>query len=548
VLAVFARRLPAEERPNVILVMTDDQGYGDLSCHGNALIETPNLDRLYAQSVRFTDFHVDPTCSPTRAALLTGRYSPRTGVWHTIQGRSLLHRDEVTVADLFVQAGYRTGIFGKWHLGDNFPFRPEYRGFQESLVCGGGGIEQTPDAWGNTYFDAALRQNGKLVSTKGYCTAVFFDAALEFIDRHRDKPFFLYLPTNVPHGPFEVPEADLAHYRRKGLRDGVALFYGMITNFDRHLGRLLDRLDSSGLTENTLLIFLTDNGSTVGAFNVEMRGRKGSHYDGGHRVPFFVRWPKGFTGGRNIDRLTAHIDVLPTLAEICSLPLPADVPLDGRSLAKLLAGGRDWPDRTLFVQSHRIEHPKPYRKSAVLTQRHRLVGGVELYDIVNDPSQEKDLATKQPELAATLRAAYDAWYASCATRFEDYCRIVLGAPEENPTTLTAHDWHGEKVPWNHGHVERQIEANGFWAVDVARSGTYRLTLRAKPEVEAFPLGSGTVRLKVGPVEETQSVAGDVSAVSFTLGLEAGPARLQTWVEGDKGKRGAFYVEVERLDG
>ena len=191
--------------PNVVLVVTDDQGYGDLGCHGNPILRTPNLDALYRRSVRLTDFHVGPTCAPTRASLMTGRYCNRTGVWHTIMGRSLLRRDEVTMADVFAAGGYRTGIFGKWHLGDNYPYRPQDRGFHEVLIHGGGGVGQTPDAWGNDYFDDTYLHNGTPEKFSGYCTDVWFDGAMRFIEDNRDRPFFAYLATNAPHSPYRVP-------------------------------------------------------------------------------------------------------------------------------------------------------------------------------------------------------------------------------------------------------------------------------------------------------------------------------------------------------
>ena len=300
--------------------------------------------RLYGQSVRLTDFHVGPTCAPTRAALMTGRYCNRTGVWHTVMGRSLLRRDEVTMADVFAAGGYRTGIFGKWHLGDNYPFRPQDRGFQEVLVHGGGGVGQTPDYWGNDYFDDTYWHNGKPEKQAGYCTDVWFDGALRFIEANRDRPFFAYIATNAPHSPFNVAEQYSGPYMGKSVPN--ANFYGMIANIDENMGRLLGKLKALGLEENTILIFMTDNGTAAGfqagkGFNAGMRGTKGSEYDGGHRVPCFLRWPAGgLGGGKDVSRLTAHIDLLPTLIELCGLPQPAGVKFDGASLAPLLRDAR----------------------------------------------------------------------------------------------------------------------------------------------------------------------------------------------------------------
>ncbi|MHC4286035.1 MAG: arylsulfatase [Planctomycetota bacterium] len=275
------------KRPNVILVITDDQGYGDLGCHGNPVIQTPNLDRLYSQSIRLTDFHVDPTCSPTRSALMTGHYSTRTGVWHTIMGRSLLGKHEVTIADVFSGSEYRTGIFGKWHLGDNYPFRPQDRGFNEVLVHGGGGVGQGPDFWGNDYFDDTYQHNGKFKKFSGYCTDVWFDGAMKFIEANKERPFFCYLTTNAPHGPYNVAEKYKKMYEdNKDVPN--AAFYGMITNIDENMGRLMKKLKAEGLEKDTILIFMTDNGTSAGyrgkqgqikGYNAGMRGTKGSEYD-----------------------------------------------------------------------------------------------------------------------------------------------------------------------------------------------------------------------------------------------------------------------------
>ncbi|MFP4058449.1 MAG: arylsulfatase [Candidatus Brocadiia bacterium] len=548
-LAAQERAMPQPARPpNVILVLTDDQGYGDLACHGNPHIQTPNLDWLHAHSTRLTDFHVDPTCSPTRSALLTGRYSSRTGVWHTIMGRSLLRRDELTLADVFAANGYRTGIFGKWHLGDNLPFRPQDRGFHHTLVHGGGGVGQTPDYWGNDYFDDTYWLNDEPRPFEGYCTDVWFRGALEFIEANRDRPFFAYIPTNAPHGPYRVADEYWKPYAEKGVPEGRARFYGMITNIDENMGRLVARLRELGLERDTILLFITDNGTSAGPA-AGMRGRKGSEYDGGHRVPCFIRWPGRVEEGRDIDLLTAHIDILPTLVELCGLQKPDGPQLDGASLAALLTGEARRPQRTLLVHSQRIEHPRKWRKCAVMTDRWRLVNGKELYDIQADPGQKKNLAAENPDVVQKLRAAYDAWWDDLSGRFDEFCRIVIGSERENPSRITAHDWHGRRVPWNQGMVRNtDLYANGFWAVEVARPGTYRFTLRQMDTPARFPIQATTARLKIGEVDETRPVPEGATGVDFEVRLQPGQARLQTWLadEASGRSRGAYYVYVERL--
>ena len=545
----------AAKRPNVVLVITDDQGYGDLGCHGNDVIRTPNLDRLHTQSVRLTDFHVAPTCAPTRAGLMTGRWCNRTGVWHTIMGRSMLRKGEVTLADVFAAGGWRTGIFGKWHLGDNYPFRPQDRGFQEVWVNGGGGVGQTPDYWGNNYFDDTYFHNGKPVACKGYCTDVWFDKAMAFIEANKDKPLFCYIPTNAPHGPYLVAEKYSKPYRDKGVKGGRAAFYGMITNIDENMGRLMAKLDALGIADNTILIFMTDNGTSSGASG-GMRGRKGSEYDGGHRVPCFLRWPAGkLGGGRDVGRLTAHTDLLPTLAELCGLKAP-NVKLDGASIVPLLRGA-EWPERTLIADSQRIEHPEKWRKSAVMTDRWRLVNGKELFDMPADPAQKTNVADKHPEVVARLGKAYEAWWTDTSKRFGEYCGTILGSDHENPVRITCHDWHGQRVPWNQGAVRSGAKANGFWAVEVERAGKYEFSLRRWPEeldqpiTAAIPRGKAIsatkARLKIGDVDEAKPIADGAKAVTFTVELKPGKARLQTWLSDEKGEeRGAYYVYVKRL--
>jgi arylsulfatase A-like enzyme len=542
--------------PNVVLIMTDDQGYGDIRAHGNQEIETPNIDRLYRQSIRLTDFHVDPTCSPTRAALLTGRYSTQTGVWHTIAGRSLLKRDEVTIADVFSENGYRTGIFGKWHLGDNYPFRPQDNGFQEVLVHGGGGISQTPDYWGNDYFDDYYLHNGQWKKTQGYSTKVVFDHALEFINRNRNERFFAYLPTNVAHGPRVAPKSYVNKYLEEGFSEKRGKFYGMISAFDEQLGRLREKLRQWNLAENTILIFMTDNGTalrnvgaTAGGYNAGMRGRKGSVYEGGHRVPFFIRWPAGgLTGGRAVNALTAHIDVLPTLMDLTRVDSANDLSLAGKSLEPLLRDEvESWPNRKLFVHSQRIQHPEKWRKSAVMTEQWRLINGEKLYNLRRDSSQQDNVAGEHPKVVESLRQAYDEWWKSLTDRFGQYPRIVLGSGHENPSRLTAHDWHNPEsnVPWNQRMIQEDPAVNGWWAVNIAREGTYRVTLRQRPKQVDFPLKAATVRLKIGDRSWSTTVLEEKSKVVFEVELTEGPVRMQTWITSAEGiSRGAYYVSVK----
>ena len=563
--AFMAVHAVAAERPNVVLVITDDQGYGDVGVHGNTMIQTPYLDKLYAESVRLTDFHVDPTCSPTRSALMSGRYSTRTGVWHTIMGRSLMSPGEVTLAELFKAGGYRTGMFGKWHLGDNFPCRPQDQGFDLAFYHGGGGVGQGPDYWGNDYFDDTYFRNGTPEKVTGYCTDVWFRDALRFIDENRERPFFVYLSTNAPHGPYLVDEKYSKPYVEKGVPKTMAQFYGMITSIDENMGRLTAKLDAWGLADNTILIFMTDNGSAAGVgprrnergtwrgFNAGMRAGKGSEYDGGHRVPVFVRWPEGkIGGGRDVDQLTAHVDVAPTLADLCDLTRPDGPKPDGASLAPLLRGDTtSLRDRTLFVHSQRIPDPEKWRKCAVMTERWRLVNGKELYDIKADPGQKSDVAADHADVVQRLRGKYDGWWKSLSVVFDDFVWIGIGSDAEPVTRLVPHDWippDQSQSPWNQGHIRSGLVANGYWMIEVTRPGDYEFELRRWPNHVDESIEATKARLTIGDVDVSQSVPAGATKTTFTVGLQAGKTRLQTWLTKPGGReRGAYFVYIRRVE-
>jgi arylsulfatase len=421
-------KLPlAGSRPNIVLIITDDQGYGELACHGNPIIKTPNLDRLHAESTRFVAFHASPTCAPTRASLMTGMHEFRNGVTHTIMQRERLALDATTIAELLVKAGYQTGIFGKWHLGDEEPYRPARRGFTESFIHGAGGIGQSyagscGDFPNNSYDDPYVLHNERVVKTNGYCTDVFFDQALKWIEQNQSRPFYAQIATNAPHSPLICPKQYQEPYERLGLDEKSATYYGMITNIDDNVGRLLRQLHELGLDERTLVIFMTDNGHTHDLlFNAGMRGRKGTAHEGGTRVPAFFRWPGKLPAGANVTALTAAIDLFPTLVELSGATLPDTLKLDGRSLLPLLHDPRtEWPDRFLFTHLGRWERGQveaaKYRECSVRSQRYRMVNNTELYDIVNDPGETQNIIEQHSKIVAEMRKAYDHWWASLQSR------------------------------------------------------------------------------------------------------------------------------------
>lgn len=566
------------EQPNVVIVITDDQGYGDLSCHGNPRLKTPNIDTLYGESVHLVDYHVAPTCSPTRCAFLTGHWTNRTGVWHTIMGRSMLRENEVTMGQVFKDAGYATGMFGKWHLGDNYPYRPEDRGYTEVMRHGGGGVGQTPDYWDNAYFDGSYWHNGTPTPVEGFCTDVFFDYAKRFIRQAKQdgKPFLAYVATNAPHGPMHAPEESSKLY--EDLNGGLANFYGMIANIDDNVGAMRQFLRDEGLDDNTIFIFTTDNGTSAGdiTFNAGMRGKKGSPYDGGHRVPFFMRWPGGgLDAAADVSPITSYVDVLPTLIELCDVPPPANVTFDGQSIVKLLRGhAESWPDRIVVTDSQRVKDPIKWRQSSVMTSRWRLINGQELYDMSVDPGQQTDVAADHDAVVQRLTGFYEAWWADIEPSFADATAIYLGHEAANPVRLTSHDWITTgSTPWNQGHVRKAMNGDkntGFWNVKVVSDGDYVVRLRRWPAEAELPItqslspgadvpgakayrtangiGINVVKatLKIGDVETAGPVPVNAQEVVFEVALKAGKTKMEAQFQTAQGEVfGAYYAYVEK---
>jgi arylsulfatase A-like enzyme len=419
-------------KPNIILILTDDQGYGDVGRHGNPILKTPHLDRLYDESVRFTDFHVSTTCAPTRSALMSGRHDFKNGVTHTILERERMSLQTTTIAQVLKSAGYTTGIFGKWHLGDEPAYRPNRRGFDEMFIHGCGGIGQTypgscGDAPGNSYFDPVILHNRAFEKTKGYCTDVFFGQAMQWMKAVKGRrPFFAYITPNAPHTPLHVPEQYEKMYAGQ-VPENVAKFLGMVTNIDENVGKLLAMLKEQNLERNTLVIFMNDNGGTGGVrvWNAGMRGQKNTPYLGGTRAISFWRWP-GTLKPTAVEALSAHVDVFPTLAELAGAKLSAPVKaqVEGRSLVPLLKDAQaNWPDR-YFVR-HIGRWPKganpndyKYVQVSVRWQRYHLVNDSNqnvkrwaLYDVQADPGEKTDIAAAHPDIVKTMDAEYDKWWA-----------------------------------------------------------------------------------------------------------------------------------------
>ena len=579
------------ERPNIVLVMTDDQGYGDLGHTGNPVIKTPHLDALAAESSSLSDYHVAPTCSPTRAALLTGHWTDRTGAWHTINGRSLLRDDEITVARMLADAGYATGQFGKWHLGDNFPYRPEDRGFGTVYRHGGGGVGHTPDAWDNAYFDGRYLQDGVLVEARGFCTDVFFDQARSFIRRHagQRRPFFAYIATNAAHGPLHCPQRFMDLYPDQP--PDRAAFFGMITNVDDNIGKTRELLRELGIDGNTVFIFTTDNGTAGGAdvFNAGMRGQKGSEYEGGHRVPFLAHWPAAGWNKKHVSRMLCHaVDVAPTLLEITAASKPDSVAFDGTSMCRLLDPDGDisaWPaERVLVTDSQRVHDPVKWRQTAVMSGSWRLVNGDELYDIATDPGQQRDIALQHPDRVRSLRAFYDRWWADLEPTFARTAEMHLGHPDHPVVSLTSHDWlQSTQTPWNQRHIRlaegvavgpgaAKTVHSAYWGVKVLRGGEYRVSLRRWPVEVDHPITAGlppaanvpgaarafrshegralaivNAALRIdGETIATRPVAADATHVDFECRLTEGSHALSpVFMDATGNEVGAYYAIVTK---
>jgi len=576
-------------RPNVIIIMTDDQGYGDMSCNGHPSLRTPNLDLLSSGGVHFSDFHVSPYCAPTRASLMTGRDFRRTGVWHTYGGRNWLNEEETTIADVFKLNDYATGHFGKWHLGDNYPFAPHFRGFDTSFMLGNSGMGAADGYWDNDRFDDTYFLNGVPVKTDGFGTDIFVDHALEFIDQHKGQPFFVYLATNIPHRPWNIP----SEYRMKFNSNSadtcevvpyshsdMARFYGSINKIDEQVGRVLTYLEQENLDKNTIVIFLTDNGTVSLEYNAGMRGRKGSPYEGGHRVPLFIRWPDGnIKPGKKINALTAHLDIAPTLIELCNLKTEKRLAFDGQSLVPLLYDDlSNWNyDRVYFTQmsqnlpgGYHVAAPKS-GNTVVCKQKWRLVND-ELYDLRSDSSQNKNLADSYPEIFRELKDSHEKLWEDVQPSTERIARVHIGNPKQAITILSLSGItpsQGHPAEWSMAGAIGACEINGMWPLFIEQSGKYEIELRRWPREtdrainefegmggrvpmkefrkDAVQISPDSARVKIGDIDMSKKINSAEKSVKFEVTLEPGNADFQTWfIDQDGTRRAAYWVYMTRI--
>jgi arylsulfatase A-like enzyme len=556
--------------PNVLIVMTDDQGLGDFSFTGNPVLKTPAFDAFARQSVRLTDFHCAPMCSPTRGQLLTGLSALRNGATSVTAGRTFLRPGLPTLPQAFAAAGYRSGLFGKWHLGDHYPHRPTDRGFHDAVYHRGWGMLHSTPEFDWPLIDGRCFRNGVEGRFAGHCTDLWFDEATAWMrDRKANgEPFLCYLPTNAPHGPHVELDRFVAPYKGKG----PAAFFGMIAHLDERFGRLMTFLDDEKLTENTIVIFTTDNGGTAGVptFNAGLRAGKTTYYEGGHRVPLWVRWPAGHLGEpRDIATPTQNTDLFPTLCDWCGVPKPAWPAADARYLGTSLAGlfrGEPLPDRTFVVQYGQV----PAKHEACVVKGDlRLVKGTELYDVAADRGQKTDLAARQPEVVRSLRAEYERWWAGVEPLVNEFVPLSIGSAVEPEVELTSGDWENIYAD-NSGYVREAVggPTGGTWHVKVEAAGEYEFTLRRWPAKSGAALGAkyepsptspankaklktvafptiAKANIKAGAVTATGPADPAVQGAVLKAKLPAGVTTFKAWFSDAAGGDlcGAFFVSV-----
>ena len=551
------------KKPNVIIVITDDQGYGDIGYNGNTHIITPNLDKFAGESIRFNNFNVSPVCAPTRSSLLTGRYSLRTGVTDTYNGGAIMSTNEITLAEIFNDNNYKTGIFGKWHLGDNYPSRPSDQGFQESLIHLSGGIGQVGDftnyyKGSTSYYDPILWLNNKQEKYNGYCSDIFTDEAIKFIEDNKDNQFFCYLSFNAPHTPLQVPDKyyqmykdiDLANIKGESLKMtekdilDAKKIYGMVSNIDENFGKLINKLDELKLKENTIIIFMTDNGPQQPRYVSNLRGLKSQVYNGGIKVPFYLNYPKIHNKGQDLDFFSAHIDVLPTIAKLCDIPVPDDRIIDG---IDLLDNTINKSERDFFSYWTR-KSPELYRNISLNTGNYKLVANTdynspiekfELYNLELDPYETQNIILSQRNTGLEMKSRMDEIYNELinSKNLSNKPRISIGTTNENPTFLNRNDASGQRGIWN------QNEVFGFWKVKF-ETGLYNF----KFKFNNLDISDGEMTLELGNNVYRKEVNIDKDGFALMKQIKVSEGKYDLTPFFSLGRKNIlpFWIEIERL--
>lgn len=570
---VLADKMLHIERPNVIIVLSDDQGYGDFSCHGNPVLKTPALDKLYNESVRFGNFHVAALCTPTRGQLMTGLDAMHNKAATVLTGRNLMRRDIVTMPEVFSENGYVTGIFGKWHLGNNYPDRPMDRGFQKCIWHKGWGLLSEIE-YNNDYYNTRYLDSLETRHSNSYCTDLWFDKAIEWMDERIDKKqlFFTYLALNAPHGPFYSPVEDYKFYRPMVNDSSTASFFGMIRNIDHNMERLEKWLTEKKVKNNTLIVFMNDNGGTGGVklYNSGMRGEKGSNYDGGHRAACFIRWHNGqFGSPRTVSYASEIQDLLPTFIDLFGFKIQENYHFDGESLAPLLRMNKESDNRMFVVQYGGNVRPEKYF-SCVVWDSWRLVGQNELYDLSKDPGQENNLAHNYPTILLKMKNFYENWWKDVEPGIDQFIPVLVGSRNENAVTINSDNWEDGAVntQWKvaqaggsprGGSSHIYVEQDGMYKVELSR-WPFHLNRGLTKDGPATSVGGTKIRAGKSIPVEYGCVALDSSEpvlvknttgetkITFGLKLQAGDHTLQAWFK-DSNKKdlcGAYYVQIEKL--
>ncbi len=585
------------KKPNVILINIDDMGYGDMSCHGNPQFKTPNLDQLHSESIRFTQFHAAPSCTPTRGQLLTGMDALKNGARMVGTENTHLRSDLPTLPEILKDSGYRTGMFGKWHIGSNYPFRPQDRGFDDVVWFPQQEVGTVKDYFTNNYFNDTYMDKNVHKKYDGYCTDVWFNLAMEWMQNKtkNNEPFFCMIPTNVVHGPYFVEQKYRDRVKISNLPKQFETFFGMLINLDDNIGKLDHFLRRKGLYENTIVIFMTDNGGTAGysTYNAGMKGMKTQLWEGGHRVPCFIRWPNGkLSEPKDINELVQAQDLLPTLIDLCNVKKPANAEFDGISLAPTLKGKAGIPDRVLVIQFQRFLEIKKW-DACIMWGPWRLVNLFDidpklrdeekikdikqrqknyeiklgLFNVEEDPHQDNDVIDQHPEIVAQIKEHYEKWWQNVQDEMKIPRRIIIGNPAENPTFLACDSWAATYFTQK-SRVMEGSRANGYWNLIVDSPGEYEIALRRWPKEADTPISGKTnytyyddysygktaegkalpiknARLKIADFDQSKPVKPEDKEIVFNVNLAAGNTELQTWFydENNEWLCGAYYVYV-----
>jgi len=565
----------ATNRPNVVLIVTDDQGYGDIGYHQNKDISTPFLDSFADQSISFNNFYVTPVCSPSRASIMTGRYNIRTGVFDTLSGGGIMASSETTLAEILNESGYRTGQFGKWHLGNNYPSRPQDQGFETSVWNIGGGLG-SPGDWLNyhkrdsSYFNPIVWKNGEIYQSVGYCSDVWTNEAIEFINFNKNEPFFVYLAYNAPHKPLQLPqeyydkykdkEINQEYYRDLGFyvhemtekdKEDARKVYGMVTNIDDNLGRLFGELKALNLYENTIIIFMSDNGPAQYRYIGGYRGKKSLVDEGGIHVPFYLKTPSSIAAVNEVEERFAHIDILPTIAAMCDIQINDNLRVDGVSMVPFFTQSKPTKlERPLFFEWQR-SYPEKYKNMAVIHNGYKLIGNApedapinnfELYNLDKDPFESHNLVEDQSDIAVKLKKEIDVWYEDIMQSYniKNLPEIIIGNENQNTIYLNRNDARGIQ------EIRAQENLPFSWDVVIENPGYYRVSCHFINKIDRkgklyFRVGSKNVSM------ENQEI-GVEKLVFDKVALERGKFKIDSWYSINiESFLTPFYIEIEKLN-